>query len=184
MLKWYTITSPSPDGVRSVLKSLRTQHLMVRKQDGNLLACVSNDHQLWLSRVCQDFHANMVVLEKAPEGVRVPKREVYTTPCNQEVYDPLLYSNHLRNCPKCKASRGAEVVAKLEPGVEHDLDGVIVSLEVVKDQLLQEFETVDSLVTNLKAYRDAKGRVSELHAEVDGRIAAVKLLIGEGRLPK
>lgn len=184
MLKWYTVTSSSPEGLRSVLKSLRTQHLMVRKRNGKLLACVSDNHQLWLSRVCQDFHANLVVLDKAPEDVRVPKKEVYIAPCGQEIYDPLLYSNHIKNCPKCKASRGAKVVAKLEPGVEHDLNGVIVSLEVVRDQLMEKFEIVDDLITNLKAYREARGKVTELHAEVDNRIAAVKLLIAEGRLPK
>lgn len=184
MLKWYSITASSPDGLRSVLKSLRTQHLMVRKQNGHLVACVSNDHQVWLSRVCQDFHADLKVLEGPPVGVRAPRKEVYVALCGEKLYDPILYSHHCRGCLKCKEIGGARVVAKLEPGVEHNLDGVIASLEVVRDQLMEKCETVDNLITNLKAYRDAKDKLSELYTEVDKRVDAVKLLITEGRLPK
>lgn len=183
MLKWYSITSPSPDGLRSVLKSLRSQHLMVRKQDEHLVACVSTDHQAWLSNVCQDFHAKFQLLEEAPAGVRVPSREVYKTPCGMELYDPVLYSRHFKSCPKCKPDE-AKVVAKLEPGQPHNLNGVIASLEVARDQLMEKCETVDNIITNLKAYRDAKEKLSELHVEVDKRVDAVKLLVIEGRLPK
>lgn len=184
MLRWYIITSPSKEGLRSVLKSLRTQHLMVRRRNGDLVACVSNNHQIWLSRVCQDFHANLQVLEEPPVGIRAPKKEVYTAPCGAELYDPILYSHHCRSCLECKKIAGAKVVAKVEPGVEHNLDGVIASLEVVREQLMEKCEAVDELVVNLKAYRDAKGQLSGLYTEVDMRVNAVKLLISEGKLSK
>lgn len=184
MLKWYSITSTSSEGLRSVLKSLRSQHLMVRKRNDHLVACVSNNHSHWLSKVCQDFHANLKVLEEAPEGIRAPKQEVYLAPCGEELYDPILYSHHMRSCPQCKVAKTAKVVAKLEPGEEFNLNGVIASLEVVRDQLMEKCEMVDSLITNLRAYYDAKDKLSELHSEVDKRIAAVRLLITEGRLPK
>jgi len=184
MLKWYSIKPSSPDNVRSILHSLRSQHLMVRQHNEHLVACVSNHHQAWLSRVCQDFHADLKVLETAPAGIKVPAHEVYTAPCGQEIYDPILYTAHFRNCPKCKAAKEGKVVAKLEPGQEHDLNGVIVSLEVVRDRLMEKCEMVDNLINNLKAYHEAKDKLSELHTEVDMRIAAVKLLITEGRLTK
>lgn len=190
MLKWYLITASSSDATNNVLKSLRRQHLMVRKRNGNLYACVSNNHQQWLSNVCQDFSAQLKTLEKAPEGIRSPTKEEYLTSCGQRFYDPLQYSNHIRGCNTCKEKvkerrQGvlpAKVIAKLEPGVDFDLNGVISSLEVVRDQLWEKVEQLDNLLINLKVYRDSKEEVIKLNTEVKKRIDAVRLLLGEGKL--
>lgn len=74
------------------------------------------------------------------------------------------------------------MVAKLEPGAEYNLDGIISSVEVVRDQLWEKVEYLDSLLLNLKQYRDDREKIAELSVEADKRVAAVKLLISEGKL--
>lgn len=184
MLKWYQITARSEKALGSVFKFLREKRVMVRKRDGNLIVCASLRNQVLVSRVCQDSGAALEILRKAPEGIRTPRQEVYKAPCGEEFYDPMLYAIHFRKCPKCKELSGGKVVAKLEPGQDFNLDGVIASLEPIREQLVERFETLDNLINNLKAYRDAKDKISELTTEVDKRIAAVKLLIAERKLPK
>lgn len=224
MLKWYQLTPHSDEALRNVFHSLREQRLMARKKDGHIIVCASDHHQLWLSNLCRDFNSSMIILDQAPDGVRVPKKESYVTPCGEEFFDPILVPNHVRFCPKCKelappkaqAPEVAEtevaetevaeaappvkapprfkaprkyrkprapVVAKLEPGVDFNLDGIISSVEVVKDQLWEKVEYLDTLLVNLKQYRDDKEKITELSVEADKRVAAVKLLISEGKLP-
>ncbi len=184
MLRWYQIKAPSEKALGGVFKSLRGKRVMVRKRDGNLIVCASIRNQVLVSRVCQDSGVELQILRKAPEGLHVPRQEVYKAACGEEFYDPVLYGSHRRRCPKCKELSGGKVVAKLEPGQEFNLDGVIASLEPIREQLVERFETLDNLINNLKAYRDAKDKISELTTEVDKRIAAVKLLIAERKLPK
>ncbi len=219
MLKWYQLTPHSDEALRNVFHTLRKRRLMARKQDSNIIVCASDHHQLWLSNLCRDFNSSMIILDQAPEGIRVPKKESYVAPCGEEFFDPHLMGNHVRWCPKCKelappkaeapevAESGAveaapsvkapprykvprtyrkpraPVVAKLEPGVDFNLDGIISSVEVVKDQLWEKVEYLDTLLVNLKYYRDDKEKITELSVEADKRVAAVKLLISEGKLP-
>lgn len=184
MLKWYKITAHSEKELGGVFKSLREKRVMVRRRDENLIVCASLRNQVLLSSLCKDFGAALEILRKAPGGLHAPKQEVYKAPCGEEFYDPMLYAPHIRKCLKCKELSGGKVVAKLEPGQDFNLDGVIASLEPVRERLVERFETLDNLINNLKAYRDARDKISELTTEVDKRIAAVKLLIAERRLPK
>lgn len=182
MLKWYLITAQSDDASRNVMKSLRNEHLMVRRRNSKLYACISNHHQNWLSRICQDFGAQLRVLEEAPTGLKGPTKEEYLTPCGIKYYDPVQYSQHFRTCDKCSKVSEARVVAKLEPGVEHNLNGVIASIEVVRDQMWEKVETMDELLNNLKIYRDSKEKLVELNEEVTKRIEAVRMLLKDGKL--
>lgn len=182
MLKWYLIIAQSDEAGRNVMKSLRNEHLMVRRRNSKLYACISNHHQNWLSRICQDFSAQLKVLEEAPAGLNAPSKEEYLTPCGEKYYDPVQYSHHFRTCKKCRKGGEAKVVAKLEPGVEHNLNGVISSLEVVRDQMWEKVEVMDNLLSNLKVYRDSKEKLTELDEEVTKRIEAVRLLLRDGKL--
>lgn len=182
MLKWYLITAQSDEAGRNVVKSLREQHLMVRWRNSKLYACISNQHQNWLSRVCQDFGASSRMLEEAPVGISAPTKEEYLTPCGEKFYDPIQYSQHFRTCEKCSKGAKVKVVAKLEPGVEYNLNGVISSLEVVRDQMWEKVETMDNLLNNLKVYRDSKEKLVSLDEEVGKRVEAVRMLLKDGKL--
>lgn len=181
MLKWYSITAPSEEAQRNVLKSLREQHLMVRKQNGRLYACVSNHHQVWLAKVCQDFSANLKILEGVPSGIRAPRKEEYLTSCGEKFYDHMLYSQHCKICIKCKSVSEVKVVAKLSPGEPFNLNGVVNSLENVLAECLEWAGKLDTLITNLKEYRDGKEKLVTLKEEVDKRIEAVRLLLRDGK---
>lgn len=196
MMKWYRITATSPESLDNVRKSLKKQRLMVRDHTHNgdtvLIACVNPEHQVWLSRVCGDFTANLVKLEGPPTGIREVKKTEYTCVCGEKFYDPLLYSNHTRYCEEAKAKRGApekkpprekvSTVAKLEPGEDFNLEGVISSLEAVRNRLQSNLELVELILGNLQQYKDARVMMMELDAEVKGRVDAVKLLIRDERI--
>lgn len=185
MLRWYKVDSKSEEALRNAVKSLKEQKLLVRPQDGYAFACIGDAHVKWFTNVCKDFGVTTLLLGKAPDGITTPKREKYLAPCGEELYDHKLASQHRRLCPKCRSLRGLPpkpgLVAKLEPGQELSLDGVIASLEVTRDQLWEKVESLDSLLTNLKGYRDGKEKLSELTAEVGQRVDAVKLLLRDGK---
>lgn len=186
MLRWYHIDSKSKEGLRNTIKSLKEQKLLVRPQDGHAFACISDAHVGWFTNVCKDFGVTSSLLDKAPAGLTIPKKEEYIAPCGEVFYDHKLAARHRRWCPKCRLMRGVSpkpgLVAKLEPGQDLNLNGVIASLEVTRDQLWERLENLDALLSNLKGYRDGKEKLSELTAEVSQRIEAVKLLLKDGKL--
>jgi len=185
MLRWYKVDSKSEEALRNTVKSLKEQKLLVRPQNGHALACISDAHMNWFTNVCKDFGVTPFLLDKTPTGLTTPKKEEYIAPCGEKLYDHKLASQHRRLCPKCRLIRGAPakpgLVAKLEPGQELSLDGVIASLEVTRDQLWEKVESLDSLLVNLKGYRDGKEKLSELTAEVGQRVEAVRLLMRDGK---
>ena len=125
-----------------------------------------------------------MVLKKPPEGMHTPRREEYVAPCGEKFYDPQIYARHYGRCPECREITGAKVVAKLEPGMDLNLEGVISSLEAVRDRLWEKIEAVDNLLQNLKGFRDAKEKLTELSVEADRRIDAVRLLLRDKKLEK
>jgi len=185
MMRWFKVGGTSPAALDNVMKSLKKQKLMVRRVNGQLLACISTTHQHWLTKICSDFNAVARAMEEAPVGLRSPKQEVYTTPCGEEFYDPIMLSHHFRKCQKCrklKKASAATTVAKIEPGQEFNLGGVIASVEVTRDRLYAQVEIIDSLLKELTGYRDTKNQLDKLEGEVKDRVNAVKLLVRDNKL--
>lgn len=193
-MKWYKIEANSPEALAKVRRSLMNQKLLVRNDHNCLYACVSDAHIKWLSDVVGDFNASFTHLPSKPEGQRSPKKEIYQAPCGEEIYDPLLYSRHLRYCPKCQPLISKEpkkerykkpskvVVGTLEPGQKLNLDGVIASLEITKDRMFERLEVIDKLITDLKVFRDSREKLDELQQEAVSRMQAVKMLINSGQI--
>ena len=197
MMRWYSITTQTKEAVRNIVKDLRKQHLLVREVDDKTYACIGNAHQSWLVKVVTDFGGQVRVLEEAPKGQRIPAKEEYILPCGEKVYDPVMVGQHIRWCNKCKEieqgkrkAKGeiiipgekAVVTAKLEPGQSFNLDGVIASLEITRDQFWQELEQLDKVLENLKGYRDAKTRLDEFSKEAGLRLNAARQLLKEGKV--
>lgn len=186
MLNWYRIDAKTPEALANIFKSLRKQHLLVRRTDDTVYACVSTHHIGWLGNVCTDFGGTTVSLKTAPEGFRKSRREEYKTPCGEIFYDHILLAQHVKYCQKCKQGakvevkvapvRGAKVVAKLEPGVSLNFDGVITSLEEMRNQLYQHLEDVEGLLKNLRGYQEAKIKMVDLTSEVKLRVQGAKIL--------
>jgi len=195
MMKWYEVRAKTDEATRNILKSMRNQKLLARKakDNGFLYVCIGEQHQNWLADVCHDFGASLMSLAETPDGLRSPHKEVYTAPCGEELYDPILFSHHSRNCEKCKEIKAqhpivvkpttprAKTVAKIEPGLEFNLNGVVASLEVTRDRLYEHLETLEALLKNLQGYREAKDKLAGLEEEARDRIKAAKVLLNEGR---
>ena len=188
MLKWYQITGPSSVALDNITRDIRNGKMLVRRRNGNLFACVSTHHQGWLSKICTDFNGTLKALNAAPVGVRQPSKEEYLAPCGEKYYDPILYSHHIRDCVKCKGLKGAEAAkaaptpkARIEPGMDFNLSGVIASVELTRDRLYEQVEIIDDLLKNLVGFRDAKESISKLETEAKERREAVRLFFSEGR---
>jgi len=187
MLKWYKITGPSQVALDNITRDVRNGKMLIRRRNGDLFACVSTHHQGWLSKICADFNGTLMTLDAAPVGISRPSKEEYTAPCGETLFDPILYSHHIRVCAKCKELKGAQVgkatptpKTKIEPGLDFDLNGVIASVELTRDRLYEQVEIVDDLLKNLKGFRDAKETISKLSTEVKERREAVRLLLADG----
>ena len=202
-MRWFEIKSQSEDARNKVFKSMREQKLLVRRENGRLVACIGSQHQGWLSKVCGDFGSTLMVLDDTPKGMSNPGKDDYTAPCGEVFYDPRLYSPHVKYCTKCRklktqtpdeaqangtipaptlpaSKTRLPVIAKLEPGQDLNIEGVILSLEVTKERLQEQLSRLDSLIENLKGFKDSKDMLSELDTEVKQRVAAVKLLMSDG----
>lgn len=205
MMRWYELKTDSDESSRKLASFLKKRRLMVRKMDGNLYACIGTQHQHWLLDVCKDYSTTFIALDEMPKGLRMPRQEKYVTPCGEDFFDPMLIANHQRFCPKCKSIREkapkeeptregkpgairkirapkATTVALIEPGYEFNIDGVVASLEVTKEKLFSQLETIEGLLTNLKQYQEMKGQIVNLDQEVKGRISAVRLLVQDGKV--
>ena len=193
MLKWYKITGPSPTALDNIAKDIRNGRMLVRRHNGDLFACVSTHHQGWLSKICTDFSGALKVLDTGPANFRHPTKDEYMVPCGEKFYDPILCSQHIRRCKKCielkKAppaeaahATTAKIKTKIEPGMDFNLDGIIASVELTRDRLYEQIETVDNLLKNLKGFRDAKEAISTLETEVKERREALRLFAAAGKL--
>lgn len=181
MMNWYEIHAPE-GALPKIFKSLRNQKLLVRRRDNGLIfTCISSHHIGWLDRVCGDFNGTTTLLKSPPAGIRAPRKEEYKAPCGETLYDHILFAQHMKHCPECKKKPG-KVVAKLAPGAPLNLDGVVASLEEIHGQLFERLEEIDGLLINLKAYRDAKIKITDLESETKLRIQAVKLVVQKENL--
>lgn len=189
MIKAYKITPPSTKAMKDVLKALKKQRLMTRPRGGLVFTCASTEHQYFISRVCHEFNSKLDILDKIPEGIRAPSKEEYVTPCGEKFFDSTLLGQHVRSCGKCmeinkqtvlpEVKKKELVVAKLEPGQELDLDGVILSIEVVIKKVSERLDTLKIVDDVLKKYRASRNELAEVYMEADLRLKAAKLLINK-----
>ena len=189
MIKVYQITPPSTEAMKGVMKALKKQRLMAKHRGGLVITCASTDHQYFISRVSQEFNSKLDILDKIPEGIRAPSKEEYVTPCGEKFFDHTLVGQHVRSCGKCmEITKQAEppinkkedlVVAKLEPGQELNLGGVILALEMVRDNMSKRLEEVVDVLDGLRRYRTKRNELAKVYMETDKLLNAVKRLVNE-----
>jgi len=116
----------------------------------------------------------------------IPKRE-YTSFDNQVFTDKMLFSAYERNNNpkhiearakkdrKPRSAKQAEIVARLEPDQPFTLDGVINSLKVLENQLLEAYNEVADLGVKL-------AKISEFDKLLQNRndyLKAAKMILNE-----
>ncbi len=92
--------------------------------------------------------------------------------------DPLIIDRERRT------GRNGEcvTVAKLEPGVDHNLAGCIKSLKSMQDQMSECNELYGKLIPALEEYETSFTNICNLHKEMVSRLNAIILLIREHKL--
>lgn len=204
MMQWYHLKSESTESSRKLASFLKKRRLMVRWVGQLLYTCIGTRHQKWLGDVVRDYSTTVVSLDQPPQVLTKPHQEEYKAPCGELFYDPRLVSTHQRYCEKCREIRGAPPVAKqepkvrrkaipkavkeaptiarIEPGENFTLEGVITSVETTRNHLQSQLDLMGGLLDNLKTYQTSREMIEELDTEVKGRLDAVKLLIRDGKI--
>jgi len=167
--------------IHKVLKDLNNRaYMVIRGGRGTLYVSVPGPELGWLDKVTRDIGIKKQEIHNLPEHKKAP--------CGALVVN---LEQHKGRCKACQALRTtvsapkpqkAITVARIEPGQDFSLDGVISSLEATRNRVASQLEVVDNLLNNLKQYKDAKLMITELGSEVKGRVDAVKLLIQDGKL--
>ncbi len=194
MIKFYKLTG-SEDSIRRARKQLKGEHIWVRDLEGIPYTRLNPDHSDWLTKFEHELSIQFVELPVAPAGIRIPRREEYTSACKEfTTQDPIQKTQHERDCPKCREIEGrgkrhynrkadhnsrTRTIARIAPNQPFNLNGVIASLEVTKDELYEHLSQVESTLENLKKYRDSKDSEDKILKEKKERLDAVRQVVSE-----
>jgi hypothetical protein len=163
---YYKISAKEENSAKQIIRTLKNSHTWVRS-NGNpleLYSATGNDHTKHVLGIATEFNANVSEIDKAqiPQDVAnhggIPKRE-YISFDNQVFTDKMQFSAYERNnnpkhiegrknkITKLRKPRAnkAEIVARLEPGQDFNMTGVINSLKILEDKLLQAYNEVSDL---------------------------------------
>ena len=171
----------SESHIRRVLKDINGRATkIIRGPKGVLYVGVPSSELAWLDTVAKDAGCKKSEISSFPDHRKAP--------CGVLTTDR---PHHALRCKACIALRPKDrssvsskaseviVVARIEPGQDFNLDGIITSLEATREKMFGQLESIESLLTNLKAYRDARNMMVELEQEVKDRLKAVRLLLKE-----
>ena len=177
----------TPIRIRRALKFLNGRAtLVVHGSKQILFIGVPHSELGWLDKVAKDIGCKKLELNV------MPKYE--TALCGLLTTDKWHHEGRCKACGKIREARGpvkkprkaptalkCKTVGKVEPGQSFDLNGVIASVEVTHDRIFAELEGLENLLTNLKGYRDAMGKLSDLEQEAKDRMNAARNLLQDGK---
>ena len=171
--------------IHKLLKDLNGRAtVIVRGSRGILYVGLPSQELGWLDKVIKDIGCKKQELPSLPEheaalcGVLVINRRYHEGRCKACAVLRVQKPPVTKQPRKPRASK-AIVVAKIEPGQNFDLNGVIASIEITHDRLFAQLDSLETLMTNLKAYRDAKDQLSGLEQEAKDRMGAARKLLNE-----
>lgn len=152
--------------------------VVIRGGKGVLYVGVPPQELGWLDKVARDRGCKKQEVRSLP-GHEKALCGVFTT--NRRFHEP-----HCKTCMKLRPQKPGPsapvIVAKIEPGQDFNLSGVIASLEITRDRLFEQLDQMERLITNLKGYRDAESKLVSLEQESRDRIQAARELLNEGKL--
>ncbi len=175
----------TPARIRKMNKDVINRvSVLIRDTNARLYVGVPSQELGWLDKVCKDTGVKKTEIQEFPKYSKA-KCGVCTTNVKQ----------HEGHCNACRAIAGKEpmavsagkrkahnssavTIAKIEPGQNFDLNGVVASAEITRDRLLEAYEKLDNLIKNLNEYKDIRDRIPDLEKEAVERMNAVKKLIG------
>lgn len=173
--------------IRKILKDLNNRATVVIRGSGKALYVGVPPNELhWLDKIAKDIGCTKHELPSLPEhekalcGVLTISKRYHESRCKAcaRVKSEMPPA---RKEPKRPRPSKAVSVGKIEPGQNFDLNGVIASIEITHDRLFGQLESLENLLTNLKGYRDAKDKLTELEQEAMDRMSAARNLLGDSK---
>ncbi len=198
---YYKILATNPDSAKQIIRTLKNSKSWAKTNGNNLeiFTATGNDHTKHILGIAQEFGANITQIEKnqIPKSItQIPKREyvafdgsVFTDKLGFCLYqkhnNPKLVntrkerwknclglaSNQINKERKVRASK--QVVARLEPNQDFNLDGAINSLDILESKLLQAFNEVSETRKNLIKIKE----YDKLLADRDDYLKSVKMIL-------
>lgn len=162
--------------IRKILKDLNGRATVIVRGAPNILYVgIPNGELGWLEKVAKDLGCK--------------KQEVPSLPEHQKTLCGILTTqrrSHEARCKACAALRPPKpkvsapvTAAKIEPGQDFNLDGVIASIEITHERMFEQLDRLEELLTSLKGYRDAREKLAGLEQEAKDRMQAAKKLLNE-----
>ncbi|MGW8177277.1 MAG: hypothetical protein ACWGQW_00550 [bacterium] len=172
-------------------KDLKQVKLMIVSKTA-LYVRVHKDEAGFVEKVARDLDLKYGRVTDLPDYV--------TTKCGVNVLaeNHASLTLHEAHCKQCRILKGKEplpikgshkataqdngevkTVAKIEPGQEFTLDGIINSLEITLTRLYAKVEELDTLLSNLKSYREKEEELSKLEQEARERLHAAKNIVSK-----
>ena len=173
--------------IRKVFKDLNGRATtVIRGGTGVLYISLPSSELGWMDKVVKDIGCKKSELssfpmhEKALCGTLTVDRLHHEGRCKAcaRVRDQ---SPRVRKIPRTPQASPVVPVGKIEPGQEFNLNGVIASLELTHDRMFGQLESLENLMTNLKGYREAAGKLVEYEQEVKDRMSAARNLLSSGK---
>ncbi len=173
--------------IRKILKDLNGRATIIIRGSGKALYVGVPSNELgWLDKAARDIGCTKHELPSLPEhekalcGILTVSKRYHEGRCKacarvRSEMPPV------RKEPPGQRPSKAKTVGKIEPGQNFDLNGVIASIEITHDRLFGELETLENLLTNLKGYREAEGKLGELEQEAKDRMSAARNLLNDSK---
>jgi hypothetical protein len=173
------------------LKDLDGRATTVVRDTSNIIYVAVPPSELgWLDKVVKDMGCKRLDVDELPEheialcGTKTTHKKQHEGGCKscrvlhaqQESQRPKKEKRE-RKPRKPRSSKSTRILAKIEPGQNFDLDGVITSVEMTRDRLLEAYNGLDDLAKNLRAYKDITERIPSLEQEAKDRMAAARKLL-------
>ena len=164
--------------IRKIMKDLNGRAaVIIRGGKGLLYVGVPSIELGWLDKLVGDIGVKKHEIQSLPEHK--------VAPCGARVIHLKQHTGRCKACltlrPKAGKPGVPETVAMIEPGQDFNLDGVIASLEITRERIYEQLEKLESLIGNLKGFREARDKLTELEKEAKDRMQAAKILLNEGR---
>lgn len=172
--------------IRKILKDLNARATVIIRGSGKALYVAVPTSELgWLDKIAKDIGCTKHELPSLPKhakalcGILTVSKRHHEGRCKACAIVRSEMPPVRKQLTKPRTMK-VVTVGKIEPGQNFDLNGVIASIEITHDRLFERLETLENLLTNLKGYREAEGKLGELEQEARDRMSAARNLLNSG----
>lgn len=195
---FYKVEAPDENALGKAYIRLRDSRAFVRRTDNILLVGTGNEHTTFIPGIAKDVGGTAIPIDKDTmrqlmPAIDIPKREEYKSPDGEVFYDKTQYIAYLRTLqqkgllqplpkkvrkPRKSSGDGESViVAKIEPNVSFDLDGILATLKDMTEKAFARATELENIYNNLKTFKDSEDAKAKAEEEYELKLNAIKSFV-------